>query len=850
MKAINFKLATFSFAAMLLASCSDSNTTDNSVIGKATTVVPTAVKEADAQSLASRVLNYKGAYESTEVANARVRNAAARGISRAIGVPSNATKLTDKLKELEAAAAAGTDGKWNKHPGTYYIDTDEKVNGNGLNIEGMTIYVLGRFEYDSAYGSNATINIQPSGTLVARNDKEVFGDTYIENNGTIIFPENQSTYTIKNEFDNYAGDLDLGNADLDFQGSNTTRMYVLGNLKANNISINGSQMVVTGSVTTKKFYMTTNGSYCSIGESLTTTNKGEDVYNDYSLKLDNSAKLEVGCSINCSGVVYITNSASIQTLYLTATNYKQDSQAKLILKDQSMVNIAGNFKNMNNGLGTADLADNNGVAVIKADKIYYNAPGKEGDWSQGGTKTVKCNLFTTSGSGAHIIIEAPNGVYGSEWATDKITNDNTTIVWNTDGNVLWYKDEDAKNYSIKKTACNPAGYNDPENSSTGGEDTKPKPSLDLISSIDYDNHEHEISATGIQPLNGHMYMSYHTRDSKHGGCIEVFTPVTNNKVALEQYLYDEGKDLDFNHILATKINSGERMVYLPGSSNKKGAMLAYIPIQQGGKLADKSEAITTVENGQEKVTYKEPLNFVQLNPATKEYYQAGYDENCVVYNDEKNHLIVMTTKGYVVYDANTMNEVDIINKPGKAKHVAIGNGKIVTLHLDKEATSADEAIPATVEVFDQREEDLHNPETTFSVSTIQPNNGKNVVAVKDNKIYVCRGAAGLYCYDIRGNEEWHYQMPSPTITQGDKAGTYKAYANGCYVGNKYVYIAYGSYGLVVLDKNTHEVVAHRQLTKSANYVVEYNGYIYVAYGKERLQVFQLLNADPEVSYNE
>lgn len=174
----------------------------------------------------------------------------------------------------------------------------------------------------------------------------------------------------------------------------------------------------------------------------------------------------------------------------------------------------------------------------------------------------------------------------------------------------------------------------------------------------------------------------------------------------------------------------------------------------------------------------------------------------------------------------------------------IGNGKIVTLYLDRKAASEEEAIPATVEVFDQKDEDLTNPLHSFTVNTIEPNNGKNVVAVKDNKIYVCRGAAGLYVYDMEGNEQWHYQMPNPI----NKEGNYKALANGCYVGDKYVYIAYGSYGLVVLDKTTHKVVARRAVVKSANYVVEHNGYIYVAYGKNRLQVFQLKNADPETSY--
>ena len=868
MKAINSKFAFLGLASMsiIVASCSDSNTDNGSIINA--NIVGSAVKSTtDAQELAARVYNYKGINTGTETATAKTRAAASRAIStRAANIPSGAIRLANVIDDNTNW------GKWNAHPGDYYIEDGDNINGDGLNIQGMTIYIKkgGTFNYNSAYGSNATINVLPGGTLVARNGQEIFNDTKITNEGTIVFPKNQSKYIIKNEFYNFAGSLDLGDADLDFQGSSTTRMYVSGDLKANNISVNGSQMIVEGSATTKKFYMTANGSYVNITGTLKTTNAGNDIYNDYSLKLDNSAKLEVGCAIKCAGVAYITNNASIQTSYLSASNYKQDSNGKLILRDQSKIEIAGDFKNMNNGMGTADLADKNGVAVIKANKIYYNAPGKQGDWNPGGAKTVDCSIFTTSGDNAHIILEA-EGIYGSENTTDKITDDNTTIVWNNNANIHWYTDTDAKNYKVLPTECNNGGYNannegsgdsgntnpdptpDPTPTPTPDPDPVPtptpdpdapetnnKPSLDLITSIDYD-HDHDISATCIQPLNGRLYMSYHTRGDQteanptgHGGCVEVFTPVTNDKVTLEQYLYDTERDLDFNHLEAVKINSGERMVYLPGTSFKKGAMLAYMKIQDNHLLADQSQAITSPTD-EGTVTYEQPLNFVQLGKAIEA--NRGTDENCMVYNDETNHLVVMTTKGYTIYDATTMETVGSYDKPGKAKHVAIGNGKIVTLHLDRQATNQSEAIPATIEVFDQRSENFDNPSASFPISTIEPNNGKNVIQVKDNQIYVCRGAAGLYCYDMNGNELWHYQMPSPINAQGN----YKAYANGCYVGDKYIYIAYGSFGLVVLDKNTHEPIAYRATPKSANYVVEYDGYIYVAYGQSRLQVFKLCN---------
>lgn len=820
MKAINIKLATFSFAAMLLASCSDSgNDSVIDPIGKAATIVGSNVTTEYAEQLASRVRNYKGAYATTTTKTRALATRAEAAEPAVPAVPAGTPNLSSIEKE-----------KWNSHSGkTYVVPAGETLKADGYNIEGMTIYVKGTLEYSTAYGSGASINVLSGGKLIARNSNEVFLDTKVSNWGKVEFPANQKEYLIKNTFYQNAGDLNVKGHDLNIQGGKTSLLFVKNSLIADNVTMSGdAQLYVTDNATlTGKFEMS-NQSEASVNNVMTTT----------SLKIQNTTVLHSGCALKVDGDVYATNGTNLYVLYLKAKYYRQDSGAKLHLQDQSMVDIEGKYVNLNQEQGYADLPDKDGVAVIKANTFSYNAPGKQGDGSPGGAKTVDCSVFSTSGDNAHIILDA-NGIY-REGETTPITDDNTTIVWNNNANILFKDDSEAKNYVIKKTECNPNGYNADQ------EPTK-EPTLDLISSIDY-NHDHDISATCVQEHNGRLYMSYHTRDKKHGGCIEVFSPVENNKVTLEQYLCDDQKDLDFNHLLAVKLKSDKRMVYLPGSSNKKGAMLAYIPIQDNHLLADQSKSITTTINGKDTVIYEKPLQFIQMNPATAEYKKKGYDENCVVYNDETNHLIVATTKGYLVYNADTYNELDKINKPGKVKHIAIGNGKIVTVYLNKEATNETEAIPATVEIFDQKAEDLSNPIKSFAISTIEPNNGKNVVRVDDNKIYVCRGAAGMYVYDMEGNELWHYQMPSPSITEGENAGKYKGHANGCYVGKKYVYIAYGGFGLVVLDKETHKVVAHRNLVHSANYVIEYKGYIYVAYGQNRLQVFQLKNADPEISY--
>lgn len=840
--------------SLFLASCSDSNTDNGSVINA--NIVGSAVKSTtDAQELAARVYNYKGIYAGTKTATAKTRAFAAKtraGEGSEVQVPEGAIRLANVIKDNNW-------GKWNAHPGNYYIEDGDNVSGDGLNIQGMTIYVKkgGIFTYGSAYNpSSSNITVLGGGTLVAHEGAEVFSTTNIMNYGTIKFPENQNEYIIKSYYVDYSNGLDLKGKVLNLQGEG--QLYVQHSLTAKEVKLSGNaQLYIMENANVEGQFYLTNQSSATVNNVLTCDN----------LKMDSNVTLTSGCAVKATNDVYITNGAQLNIMYLKAANFYQDSNGILNLKDQSFVDVDDVYRNLNNGMGKADLPDKDGVAVIKCKRMVYNAPGKTGDWYPVKKLYVDCSILSTSGDNAHIVVEA-EGVYQQDGNT-KVTDDNTTIIWNNNANIHWYTDTDAKNYKVLPTECNNGGYNnenggggdsgntDPDPTPTPTPDPEPdpvptptpdpdapetnnKPSLDLITSIDYD-HDHDISATCIQPLNGRLYMSYHTRGDQsetnptgHGGCVEVFTPVTNDKVTLEQYLYDTERDLDFNHLEAVKINSGERMVYLPGTSFKKGAMLAYMKIQDNHLLADQSKAITSATD-EGTVTYEQPLNFVQLGKAIAA--NKGTDENCVVYNDETNHLVVMTTKGYTIYDATTWELVGSYDKPGKAKHVGIGNGKIVTLYLDRQATSQSEAIPATIEVFDQKSENFDSPSASFSISTIEPNNGKNVLQVKDNKIYVCRGAAGLYCYDMNGNEQWHYQMPKPTNAQGN----YKAYANGCYIGDKYDYIAYGSYGLVVLDKNTHEPIARRATPKSANYVVEYNGYIYVAYGQSRLQVFKLCN---------
>lgn len=824
MKAMNFKLATISFAALLLASCSDSNSdgeTTVSPIMNPKIIGSTVVSTTDAQTLATQVINYKTKAAKATKATRTIDASNSATFEGVIDMPAEPAVPADAVD-----LATLTDKRNGMHSGGVYVLKSGNMSTDEMNVAGTTIYVCsGATLTWNAYenGNNPTVIVLSGGKII---------DTY----GNVGKCCNADIY----------GSIEIKQDRIEINHAFRTSQNL--NAEDKNLAIAG-KAYIGGNVTAKNFYP---------GSGIINI-KGDLNLGESEFKLDNNTKLNVdgkitakrleltnksvlysGCGAKIAGEVNLNDGSALHAKYLKCSKFTQNSGAKLILSDQSYINCSGEFASYNNDTSFSILEGDGAKAVIKADKFFFNngAPQKD----DAGETYYEVKMFSTPGSNNPQIVA--DGTFYVNWqpanvrftdanmfVTNGVTKNEVVIRPTTDcGNPGW-TNPNPKPSPEPEPEPNPTPTPKPEPT------PNPKPGLDLISSVEPE-HTHNISATGIMPLNGYLYMSYHTNQNQkdnaefsHGGCIEVMSPVKDDKAELKQYIYDSARDLDFNHILATKLNSDEYKIFLPGSSNKKGAMLAYMDIRKDHMLADESMEITSKEG--DEVTIKQPLNYIQLKPATGDY--KGYDENCVVYNDNTNHLIVATTEGYTVYDATTMNEVETYSKPGKAKHLAIGNGKIVGLYLNERNKDTKIGLPATIEIINEKTEDFNDTKTFDTNVKIEPNDGKNVIAVKDNKIYACLSSAGLYVYDMNGNEQWHYQMPSPK----NKEGKWKALCNGCFVDNKYVYLAYGSYGIVVIDKNTHKVIAHRALENSANYITVHDGYIYVAYGRSRMQVFKL-----------
>lgn len=182
------KLVTFSFAAMLLASCSDSN--DTPFIPNPGEVTKNVVGEevisiTDPQELAGSVINYK-AKTATRAAGATTANLS--DVYEMPSLPSHDGAIEIKNND----GCKGLDGSK-----TYIIKKGTKISSE-LNLQGATLFIEGELTTKNIYGSSAWVNnTSKKGKIYILEG----GTLHIDNNNTALF-QNSGTYCY-----NYGGTL-------------------------------------------------------------------------------------------------------------------------------------------------------------------------------------------------------------------------------------------------------------------------------------------------------------------------------------------------------------------------------------------------------------------------------------------------------------------------------------------------------------------------------------------------------------------------------------------------------------------------------------------------------------------
>ena len=808
MKVINSKLAAIGLAAFVFASCSDSTDTPNSGNGNsvldATTIGLTS-------STPTGVFNYKN---STANARKLIGSRASDGVTFITGMPEDiptVPNLKQELSESNTKDLVYSEGGIN----TYIVKNKNKVDLTGKRIKGVTIFVNGdaTLIYDKTEGGNkivlgkgAKVQYNGTGSMIAKDDiiyvTEASASLKAENNIVIegkLYANWRGTgksgqelrtglgKTVANE----KGEKVVPTQNITFK--NGSAAFIDGSLRAVDLNIEeGASVNATANVLNAT--NVTVGGGLKLGGFL---QAGNVTVNG---TIDASAE---NTAIKVTGKLNMESGSSLTAHYVNVTNNEKDEnktvtkvgEAELNLKSGSNITISdGNVINVNNlntdnaSSGQITLAGNDAVAVIKADKFTNKGNDKIDAFATPGNNSVLLLQFTKCFNGNGEMPSAGDlDISASYLDYDKATT----------GDVVKLIDENHKKYGYKLTVDINA--------------IKSNPKLDLVAAFNPSNNA--MSASCIQNVGDYIYVSYHTNGKARKGGLEVLH-FEGNQIKPDQEVQGT-TGLDINHLLVDN-----NRVYVAGGEVNKGAIFAYVPLQNNILTTGDDAMKTYVLNATEH-------NKLDANSITK-------------YGD---HFVVASTRGFEDYDKDFNH---IWFEDTEVKSVVTANDKVYSLV----ATGANTT--GTIKEFNTTM--FNNASKTYTTNgNVGPENGKNTIAVDGTDLYVCQGARGLVRYNSNGDKVvWDYVVPAIQNEKSEKHGAVKGYCNGVAISGNYVFVAAGGYGVVVLDKATGKELCHRIAFNgkqengqwlngnSANYVtVGKDGYIFVAYGQSRVQVFKL-----------
>lgn len=806
MKVFNSKLAAIGLAAFVFASCSD-NTSDptggDGVKSEVNSVELTALTP-------SSVINYKN---STAMARKFFATRGASATDFVTAMPDFPTK-PGVIKDLPKA----TDLVFNESnpTNTYIIKNKNKLDFTGKKIQGVTIFVKGdcKMTYDKSLGGNtivlekgATLEYTGTGSMIQATDKVYGAASSIikatnSNNNIVVEGELYASWEGQGEEDILHGGFGAVESKVNPTQNITfksgAKAFIDGSIRAKNLTIEDGAVVTA----TRNILNATKvdlagalkvGGFCKTGNLnitglLDASNANAVVKVTKQLNLENGSLIKANY-INVTDNTYSGDKGNKKVVKVGEAELNLKKGGQIQIADLGVVNV-NDLVTDNASDAQIQLQGDNAVAVIKADNFKNNGDATINAFATPGTNSVlllqmsKCFMGTTlMPSSGDLDISASYLDY------DKATS----------GALVEPKDEDNEQY----------GYI----LSDEAKKASATPKLDLVASFGENNG---MSASCIQTVGNYVYVSYHTygngKTNLKGG-LEVLH-MADNKLTGDQVVNGKA-GMDINHVMVDN-----NKAYIAATDINKGAFLGVVPLENN--------------------VYSTTMTQYVLDAVNK---KNDIDANCVVkYGD---NIVMSSTRGYEFYDKEFGHTY--FQTTADAKGLASANGNLYSLLATGKNTTG------TVNVFNGI--DLRQDKATKSFTTngnVGPEDGKNTVAVDGTDIYVCQGERGIVRYNANGEKVWDYTVPTIANQKSEKYGNVKGYCNGVAISGNYVYVAAGGYGVVVLNKADGKEVCHRTAfngflengkwanPNSANYVtIGQDGYIYVAYGKSRVQVFKL-----------
>lgn len=681
--------------------------------------------------------------------------------------------------------------------GTIYVPGGKTLTLDGVSSTGTNIYVYGGGKL--VVTGVSTFTVEEGASLMAKNSFYKSGDGKKEaaKDQTFLGIDLINNGNILTGAEFHAKNITLGAGSQTQIGTNLTADgdFVADGAVSAEI-ITAQNATVKGTLVASKLF--------SLANSLTVNGADAKVYGNY-IKAgqydDSKTKAETFIRQTNGSNIYVGNNGLINTY----TYYNTDGKG-------SMINLTD---------GTLAVLETKQIVTDKDNASFLTAPS--------GSIFGVYFKFAYKGS-----VDKANLIDWDDFAFDGGVNVRKLNKENDFAEITIPADE-----SIKSLGFNP-----------NAEGTKTTPNYQLLrptAEVTYGTNDTERngrSATGVVVDDNNVYVCYHTNGTAQAGMLDYFTTDNNGHVTLQQSIsaVDASKKnaVDWNNIVLDK----EQHKLIGTGNGQKGGLITSLSLTDAGAFDTNasSTAGSTLE----------PLKATVLQKVTAatEGKKTG-DGNAVIVNGDYYQVATL-------YGTETFNRSDLsgayASKLGDAKYITKDNKNVYVSYVDGDNLKVNSYEASNVR--------LDNGSTLFNAGkfeTINGTNGKSVMAVDGNDVYVCLGKNGLVKY-TNGTLSGRFIPKDATYTADADSKKYsegtvvtRGYCNGVCVKGDKIYIAYGSLGLIVINKSdmtatTEDAakqtpeVARYTAGKSANFVaVDDNNNIYVAYGKNCLKVLKLVN---------
>lgn len=636
------------------------------------------------------------------------------------------------------------------------------------------------------------IHILSGGSLIDNQGIRPGTKVYLHDGGVIKRAGNENQLSISGEL--YAeDDIDLSNSDMVLEKD--SKIYTTGKIKANNINVNGGHIFA-------------------------------------------------GCEVHATkNIIFKSGNSTLSLGYVKAETIEIESGflASIILRDKGCI-IADNLQLRSVDDVTIE-AEAGGTALVKTKTLLVNDINLQ-------------NTFHNLG----IIYDERTG---SEEG-DVSFNESCQVNGN---NKITLKPVSGSGACAPYEAVGPGEENpNPTPNPT------PELTIENIGSISpSEEHGHDISATSIYTVKKgdsyDAYISWHTQGSDFHGCIEhALVRMVGDKaeVNLQAYLETAPTSgapeykgaVDFNHVI---FDNGK--IFVAGDHPQKGSILGWVDCDEFNSFPTGNSAELNLLTLY-RYEYKNGTEIEESN---------GGSGNCIIRNGD--YYQVASMAGFETFNVSSFSSSDKIKSVGKlpswkfradnvapingwerdktstGKHIATDGNRVAMLTLVDRDGSTNTA-KASIQIYDANDVKYENMVASYIINdeVLSPVNGKDVIAIQGNDVWVCLGKGGIKHLAISGSsmtEVASYKLIGKSDEEIKKLGLTKkrvnaACANGLAVDDKYVYIAHGGAGVFILDKNdlSHVANTRNDAGGSANYISLKDDILFVAYGKSKVQVYR------------